>query len=310
MPINATPQFLKLQGEYAVAKTDEEKIDILKKMISEAPSHKGAENLRADLKRKLSRLKKEIEEKKRKKGLKHGDSLKKEGDFQIIVVGPTNTGKSLFLSKITNAKPKIREFPFTTIKPEQGVVKFNDVWLQFVELPALTGIYDKDKKYLNLLRTTDLILVMVEDFDQLKGVMPEIEKTFNKIPENMIIVSNTKYFEDFKKEDFSFNKKKIETVKFSVAEESSLNFFMKYLFWQLNLYRIYTKEPSKEIAKKPIVFKTQPTIEDVAKEIRRDYIDRINYAKVKGKSARFEWQNVKKEHRLEDGDVVELYLKK
>ena len=56
MPINAQPEFTAAEGEYLHAKTTEEKIEKLKKMISYAPAHKGGENLRAQLKLRLKKL--------------------------------------------------------------------------------------------------------------------------------------------------------------------------------------------------------------------------------------------------------------
>ena len=39
------------------------------------------------------------------------------------IVGLPNVGKSTFLSRVTNAKPKIANYHFTTLKPNLGVVK-------------------------------------------------------------------------------------------------------------------------------------------------------------------------------------------
>ena len=56
MPINAHPEYLAAEKEYLAAYALEDKIEKLKKMISVSPSHKGAENLRAQLRNRLKRL--------------------------------------------------------------------------------------------------------------------------------------------------------------------------------------------------------------------------------------------------------------
>ena len=53
MPINAHPGYIKAEQEYQSAETKEQQITALKKMVSEVPKHKGAENLRKLLQKKL-----------------------------------------------------------------------------------------------------------------------------------------------------------------------------------------------------------------------------------------------------------------
>ena len=300
MPINASPEFIKAQGEYHLARTKEEKIKAIEKLIMLAPKHKGSENLLANLKSKLAKLKKELEFEKTKKKGKHEALVKKTSDVMITLVGITNAGRSSLLAALTNAMPRISPWPNTTILPEQGVFDYHGCKIQVVELPALKNNYEDDAEYLAIARTSDLIVIVATSNQEIDQVLEELKREGVKI--ETLIVHN--------KFDIIPKVPAKAEISVSAMTKENINELKDKIFHKLKVIRVYTKEPGKPKAQRPVVLKQGSTIRELAEKIRKDFVTRFSHALVWGPSAKFQGQRCGLEHKLEDMDLVEIYLRK
>lgn len=194
MVTNFDYEYAKALKQYEDAKTLQDKVKALELMQSTAPSHKGAENLRADIASKLSKMKSKLDSQKQLKGA--GKSLKfsKEGASTIILIGLPNSGKSTLLTKLTNAMPKISEYEFTTQVPELGVMDYLGAKIQMVELPAIVKNSHKGKargkEILSLIRNGDLIAIVF--YGDLQVAKYSIETILEELDKSGVIINKKK----------------------------------------------------------------------------------------------------------------------
>lgn len=300
MPINVNdPDYVKAEKAYYEADSLDEKITALKKMISHMPGHKGAENLRAQLRTRLKKLQEQLTKaKKSGKGTQIG--IRKE-DMQIVLIGKTNIGKSSILNLLSNAKPKISEIKFTTNKPIIGMMNFEGINMQLIENPATDSDYfDK-----GLVNSADTILIIIDKLEQIL----EIKKLTTKSSAKQIIVYNKidNLSENEKRKLTStLQSKKYSFVLISSKTKENLEDLKNKIFQSFNKIRVYTKEPHKEKSKRPIIMKKNSTVKDIAEKILKGFSKKVSETKIWGPSSKFSGQKVGLKHKLKDLDVVEF----
>lgn len=161
MPTNLPPEYFEIEKRFREAATPAEKIIALEDLIATVPKHKGTDKLRADLRRKLSQLREDAAKKTKKGGRGDLYTVPKEGAAQLTLVGFPNSGKSSLLAGLTNALPVIAEYPISTLAPLLGMMPFEDIQFQLVDLPPI-GNEATDGWVSSILRITDALLLIVD----------------------------------------------------------------------------------------------------------------------------------------------------
>ncbi|HVN54735.1 MAG TPA: GTPase ObgE [Anaerolineaceae bacterium] len=114
----------------------------------------------------------------------------------VGIVGAPNAGKSSLLASVTNAKPKIADYPFTTLEPNLGVADLDeDTSLVLADIPGLiegahagAGLGDAFLRHIQ--RTRILIHLLnglaedpLADFSQINGEMALFDPQLGKKPQ-------------------------------------------------------------------------------------------------------------------------------
>ena len=328
MPANLPPQYFEAERRYREAKTDEERLKILKEMFAIMPKHKGTDRLQGDLKRKISQLRKAAQQKKKaKKGLIY--NIQREGAGQVVLIGYPNVGKSQIISKVTNLHPEVAPYPFTTRKPQAAMMPYDHIQIQLIDSPPITKEY-MDSWMVGIIRNADGVLLIVDlavedPTEQVEGVLRRLEQSkliLSKEEKEVnygegiaykktLIVAN-KNESQATENNFSllkeFHGNDFPIISISTLNNQYLDKLKDEIYHLLGIIRIYTKQPGeKPDVSDPIILKTGGTVMDAALIIHKDFAHNLKYARVWGKT-RFEGQMVHRDFVLHDQDVVEFHI--
>jgi small GTP-binding protein len=330
MPANLPPQYNKAEDEYRRAATPAERLEKLRELFRLLPKHKGTEKLQAELKQKISRARDELEG--AKAGPKKGGPsyrVPREGAGQVVLVGAPNAGKSALLAALTNAKPEVAPYPFTTRAPYPGIMTWEDVRVQLVDLPPITA--DVLEPWMpGLIRSADAALLVVDlaDDDAAEATAAVLDRLADSRTELVgtlpydvedEAVQHVKTLLVANKVDDPDAPTRLELLRERVGERfpivetscytgAGLDDLRRMAYDLLGVMRIYTKVPGKPADRtRPFTVPTGSTILDLAREVHRDFEHSLKFAKVWGQGV-FEGQTVKRDHELHDADVVELHV--
>jgi len=326
MPTNLPPDYFAIEEEFRAARSPTEKIALLEEMISVVPKHKGTDRLRADLRRKLSKLKTAAETRKGVGRHVSAFQIDREGAGQVVMIGPANVGKSALVAALTNATPEVANYPFTTWTPTPGMMAVENVQVQLIDTPPLDRDF-VEPELLQLIRRADLILLVVDlqayPIEQLEDTIAFLEEHRIAPPHRrshydaerrlafvplLVVVNKTD--DEVADEDFEVLRELLgdewPMVPVSATTGRHFDRLKGTVFERLEIIRIYAKPPGEEPDHSaPFVMKKGGTVEEFAGRVHKDFLESLKSARVWG-SATHDGQMVSRDHVLQDGDVVEL----
>lgn len=327
MPANLTPEYFKAERWYREAATNAEKILALERMLAVMPKHKGTDHLKADLRKKVSKLKEAAAQKSGKGKTTDIFYIPKTGAGQVALIGTPNCGKSSILAALTNAKVNVADFPFATNAPIPGMVSFEDIQIQLIDTPPITADFITPGQ-VGTYRNCDLIAIVIDlsedirpqlniilDFLESRSLlideqMPEVnlngnvlgKKTFYLCTKADIAKPNA--IENLKK----LSKHKLEIVVTSTQNDSGIKQLPEYLFKLIGIIRVYTKPPGKKAdLTEPFTLPAGSTVMDLACAIHRELAEKFKSARIWGTGV-YDGQNAPKNHVFNDKDIVEFHF--
>jgi ribosome-interacting GTPase 1 len=267
-------------------------------------------------------------------------SIQPEGARQLALIGPPNVGKSSLHARLTGSGAHAAAYPFTTRYPEPGMMRYEDISFQLVDLPAVAT--EQPVSWLaTALETADAALLVVdlseprcvEHVAAVHAVLRERRVTLTERWEPAVETTRSDAEGDGNPFELRLSTLLLANkADLLAAPDAELKAFLEiaglrypalavsattgqglgqigpWLFTHLGIARVYTKAPGRPPDRdRPYTMRQGQTVADVAGLVHKDLARSLRYARVWGKSG-FDGQHVGRTHPVADGDVIELHV--
>ena len=171
---------------------------------------------------------------------KPGEEKEIELELKLLadvgIIGLPNVGKSTLISTLTAARPKIANYPFTTLEPNLGVLNYKGKSVVLADIPGLIEGASKGKglgdEFLKHIERTKILVHLIDastasdklkDFETVKKELTDFGQKLDRKPEIVVfskidLTHQSKINEEITK----FSKKKIRVLKISSFSQMGL----------------------------------------------------------------------------------------
>jgi ribosome-interacting GTPase 1 len=305
-------------------------MEALEEMLRTVPKHKGTDKLQADIKRRISQLRREGSSRKAGSRAQPYYHVEREGAAQAVLIGPPNSGKSSLVAALTHALPEVAAYPLTTRAPLPGMMPFENIQIQLVDTPPICPEFDEGWLY-GAIRAADGAIFVLDCSDD--GLL-YLDAAIELLPKNrvflvpeaarveddahlprgakkrcMVIANKADLPNAFENlaalRDLIGGRLPGDVLPVSARTGMGLESLKRRIFSMLGIIRVYSKPPGrKPDMSAPFVLSDDATVLDAAEVIHKDFATNLKFARKWGQG--LDGQMVSRDHRLSDGDVIEF----
>ncbi len=342
VPANLSADYMNAEERWRRATDPGEKLSALQEMLRAIPKHKGTEKMQGDIKRRIAKIREQMETKKGSGGKRRPAwVIDRQGAGQVLISGPPNCGKSSLVAALTNATPEVADYPFSTTLPLPAMMKAaGGVQIQLVDLPPLHR--EMSPPWLaELFRNTDAVILVLDlsDDDILahtEAAMAYLEErgialSYGKVPEGieelagsddppevipypaLVVGSKTDdegtelRLELLREMWVESGFPRLPLLRVSTLDGDSLERLREMTWVMLDRIRVYTRPPGRDPElSAPFVLPRGATVLDLAYAIHKDVGAGFKYARAWGEDT-FDAQMVGRDYVLSDGDILEIH---
>jgi hypothetical protein len=335
VPANLTPEYRAAEAAYKRARDPGERLAGLREMLRTIPKHKGSERLQAELKSRIKELSAEITapgRPGRARGPVH--VIPAEGAAQIALLGPPNAGKSALHARLTGSHAEVAPYPYTTAVPLPGMLPYEDVHFQLVDLPPVCAEHPLpwigsalqpasgcmllvDLSESDCLERTQQVLellaerrvTLLEKPDEAIGADDEGDPFAVRLP-TLLVATKADRMERAELEIAAFGEligARFPGIAVSAERGTGLERVGPFWFETLGVVRVYTKVPGRPAdMHRPFTLRRGDKVVQVAQLVHRELAEKLRYARV-WSDGEPPGRQVGRDHPIADGDVLELH---
>ncbi len=342
MPANLTPEYKAAEAAFKKAHDPKQRLECLREMLRTMPKHKGTERLQADLKTRIKNLTDELSApRKGAARTRPVESIAPEGAAQIALIGPPNTGKSSLHAALTGSQAEAKPSPYTTRTPQPGMLAYEDIHFQLVDLPPIAAEHPVPW-IANALRPADACLLVVDLLDpeciervcavrellaQKRITLLERGASVDAAPEGppeealhdpfairlptLAVAAKADLMPHGEQELSAFRElvgADYPSRLVSATTGFGLEVIGRWIFETLGVVRVYTKAPGRPVDRgHPFTVRRGQTVHDVALLVHRELAVSLKFARL-WTSDDDKPRRVSRDHVVSDRDVLELHV--